>query len=107
MHAQITCTYHGWKTPFYYWKFHCPWETCAQEDDGSVLTYQGRCHFHSYPFIRHPSLGDAYQVVPVTTHVDGTQLSVKIPLVWCFDLLPMSWCSIPSSHMGVGLDYSR
>ena len=64
MHAQITFTYHGWKTPFYYWKFHRPWETCAQEDDGSVLIYQGPCHFHYYPFIRHPSLGNAYRVVP-------------------------------------------
>ena len=61
MHAQISRAYHGWKTPFHYWKFHCPWQTCAQEDDGSVFIYQGRCHFHYCP-----SLGDAYRVVPTS-----------------------------------------
>ena len=117
MHAQITCTYHGWKTPFYYWKFHCPWQTCAQEDDGSVLIYHGRCHFHYYPFIRHPSLGDAYHVVPttqkrppvgyvgpVTTHGDGSQLSAKenpfglvlrsVTNVMVFDTVIPPGCSI-------------
>ena len=47
MHAQINRAYHGWKTPVHYWKFHCPWQTCAQDaQDGSVFIYQGRCHFY-------------------------------------------------------------
>ena len=47
MHAQISRAYHGWKTPFHYWKFHCPWQT--------PVGYVG----------------------PVTTHANGLQQSAK------------------------------